>query len=176
MYCTEQVPALRKALADISNVTDAAGRPAIHQLGIWWNPPLRDGPSEEFMLEVGRWLRHESIYGSTRGPAVAMKHDDVRDSMDNSMGEAMLLFCCDQTNDVYRLRNKFIAHCAHFVGELTNYRLIDNGSQVALICSPPGIRLCSRRHCFAASGTSSCNGRTSRTAQQQPDRFGMAAA
>ena len=53
------VPDLRKALRTISNLTDAAGAPAIHHVGVWWNPPLKDGPSEAFMHEVGRWLRHE---------------------------------------------------------------------------------------------------------------------
>ena len=53
------VPNLRAALADISAIRDAAGEPAIHHLGVWWNPPLHEGPSEEFMAAVGEWLRGE---------------------------------------------------------------------------------------------------------------------
>ena len=66
------VPALRKALAEISNITDSSGRPAISHLGIWWNPPLRDGPSEEFMNEINRWLRHEAhVYEPSASATVA---------------------------------------------------------------------------------------------------------
>jgi hypothetical protein len=66
------VPALRKALAEISNITDSSGRPAISHLGIWWNPPLRDGPSEEFMNEIKRWLRHEAhVYEPSASATVA---------------------------------------------------------------------------------------------------------
>ena len=51
------IPNLRAALADISAIKDGTGRAAINHLGVWWNPPLHEGPSEEYMAAVGEWLR-----------------------------------------------------------------------------------------------------------------------
>lgn len=69
------LPNLRMALANISAVVDASGCPAIHHLGVWWNPPLHDGPSKEFMAEIGSWLHGAAPYEMT-GDGTSPRSDD----------------------------------------------------------------------------------------------------